>query len=65
MHGIFTSAPHNGRVYVAERSRKGYSKLLWSVLPKAPTGGDVPIEARLVPFAIRRQAYRYLGKRPS
>jgi hypothetical protein len=65
MHGIFISAPHNGQVYVAERSRKGYSKLLWSVLPKAPTGDDVPIEARLVPFAIRRQAYRYLGKRPS
>jgi hypothetical protein len=65
MHGIFISAPHNGQVSVAKRSRKGYSKLLWSVLPKAPIGGDVPIEARLVPFAIHRQAYRYLGKRPS
>jgi len=53
--GIFISAPHNGTIFIAERSRKGSRKLLWS------THGQ-RIEANTVPYQIRRQAYRHLAK---
>jgi hypothetical protein len=62
MHGLFISAPIDGRIYVAERSRKGSVKLLWSIMPHAPVAPDVRVEANEVPMAIRRQAYRALGK---
>jgi hypothetical protein len=61
VHGIFVSAPHRERVYVASRSRKGARHLLWSVMPAAPTAADVRVEASIVPIAIRRAAYRRLG----
>jgi hypothetical protein len=61
--GIFISALHDGQIYVAERPRKGGLKLLWSVKPQAPTAPDVRIDAHRVPLAIRRQAYRTLGKK--
>jgi hypothetical protein len=38
-------------------------KLLWSVLPQQPTAPDARIDAHRVPLAIRRQAYRVLGKK--
>jgi hypothetical protein len=60
VRGIYISAPIDGRIYVAERSRKGSSKLLWSVMP-AHDGPDVRIEAGNVPYRIRRQGYRHLG----
>jgi hypothetical protein len=59
IHGNFTSQPHNGRIYIAERSRKGARNLLWSVMPEHD-GTDVRIGPREVPLAIRRQAYRIL-----
>ena len=61
--GIFISAPHHGQIYIAECPRKGGLKLLWSVLPQQPTAPDVCIDAHRVPLAIRRQAYRVLGKK--
>jgi hypothetical protein len=61
MHGIFISAPHAGDVYVAERSRKGSRKLLWSIMPAAPIAPDMRIAACAVPIGIRRQAYRHLA----
>jgi hypothetical protein len=57
---MFISAPVNGRAYVAERSRKGTKKSLWSVMPMEPTSGGIRIEAREVPRLIRRKAYRPL-----
>jgi len=62
MHGIFISTPHDGLIYIAERSRKGSQKFLWSAMPEAPIGADVRIDASTVPRGIRRQAYRWLGK---
>jgi hypothetical protein len=62
MHGLFISAPFNAQIFIAERSRKGSRKLLWSIMPEAPVAADVRIEACAVPLAIRRQAYRHLGK---
>jgi len=62
MHGIFISDPHGGLIYVAERSRKGSQKFLWSAMPEHD-GADVRIEAGTVPRGIRRQAYRWLGKK--
>ena len=43
----FISQPLDGKIYIAEPSRKGSQKLLWSV-----------IEPHKVPLMIRRQAYR-------
>jgi hypothetical protein len=60
-HGIYISAPLEGTVFVAERSRKG-GRFLWSTLPVAPIAGDSRINARQVPRAIRRAAYRHLAK---
>lgn len=62
MHGIYISQPRNGLIYIAERSRKGLQKLLWSAMPMALNMADSPINANLVPYAIRRQAYRHLAK---
>jgi len=59
---MFISEPHNGLIYIAERSRRGNRKLLWSAVPKEPIAGDVRIEARTVPRSIRRKAYRDLRK---
>jgi len=37
MHGIYISRPtDDGLIYIAERSRKGSVKLLWSVMPREP-----------------------------
>ena len=58
MKGIFISAPCDGQIYVAERSRKGKRLLLWSVMPHAPTAPDRRIEARYVPLPVKRQAWR-------
>ena len=59
---MFISTPHNGYHYNAERSRKGSRKFLSSVMPQAPTAGDIRIEACRVPRLIRRKAYRVLRK---
>jgi len=61
MHGIFISRPTEGQIFVAERSRKGSVKLLWSVMPGLG-GADIRIDAAEVPYHIRRQAYRWLAK---
>jgi len=65
LHGLYISQPLGGRIFVAERSRKGSTKLLWSVMPQGSFATDVRIEARAVPYHIRRQAYRWLGKESS
>ena len=62
MTGIYISEPHGGQYYIAERSRRGSLKLLWSSMPVEPTAADRRIEARLVPYRIRRQAYRRLNR---
>lgn len=59
-NGIFMSTPYRGRIYIAERSRKGLRGLLWSMMLEHD-GVDMPIDAREVPLIIRRQAYRHLG----
>jgi hypothetical protein len=61
-HGLFISAPYDGFVYVAERSRYGTSRFLWWVMPHMPIAADMRIAAGAVPLAIRRQAYRHLSK---
>jgi hypothetical protein len=61
-HGIYISPVHDGMVFVAERSRRGSGRFLWSTLPVAPTAGDSRINARQVPRAVRRAAYRHLAK---
>jgi hypothetical protein len=48
---------HGDRIYVAEPSRKGSRKLIWSVMPRAPVAADVRIEPRRVPLKVRRAAY--------
>jgi hypothetical protein len=65
MHGIFISAPLDGRIYVAERSAKGHLTLLWSVVSATLLGCEQRIDAHRVPIVIRRQAYRRLGKAAS
>ena len=60
LHGIFISGPHLGRIFVAERSRKGSKKLRWSVMPEHQ-GADVLCEPSTVPYRIRRQAYRWMA----
>jgi hypothetical protein len=53
----------NGRYFIAERSRKGYRRFLWSMMPVvAPTSGEIRIEPKQVPRLIRRKAYRDLQK---
>lgn len=49
---------HENRIFIAEPSRKGSKKLLWSVMPRTPSGTDVRVDAADVPKRIRRQAYR-------
>jgi hypothetical protein len=61
-HGIFISAPLGGMIFVAERSRRGSGRFLWSMLPAEPIAGDSRINARQVPRAVRRAAYRHLAK---
>jgi|SRR5262245_8787900 len=51
LHGIYISAPYEGRIFVAER---------WSVMPEHQ-GADVLCEPRTVPYRVRRQAYRWLA----
>jgi hypothetical protein len=61
MRDIFISKPQLGCVYVAERSRKGYRKFRWSIgRAEIPSGPDIRIEVSIVPYKIRRQAYRRL-----
>jgi hypothetical protein len=40
MHGIFISAPIDGRIYVAERNPKGHLRLLWSVVSPTLLGRE-------------------------
>src|SRR5260370_38807255 len=37
---VFGSEPNDGQIFIAERSRKGSRKLLWSVMPEAPIAAD-------------------------
>jgi hypothetical protein len=60
LHGIYISDPHLGRIFVAERSRKGSKKLRWSVMPEHD-GPDALCAPRTVPYRIRRQAYRWMA----
>jgi hypothetical protein len=47
---IFISQPRDARIYVAERSKKGYRKFLWSIgRAQIPSGPDMRIEASTVP----------------
>lgn len=62
MHALFISEPHRGQYYIAERSRCGSHKLLWSIMPVAPIAADTRIAAGAVPYDIRREAYRWLAK---
>ena len=55
---MFVSKPYSGRVFIAQRSPRGYHKLVWSVLILASTRNDIRIEASKVPKRIRRAAYR-------
>lgn len=59
---MFISKPIDGMVYLAERSRKGSKKLMWSVMPVEPIAADVRIDAGEVPRLIRRKAYHLFEK---
>jgi hypothetical protein len=61
MDEMFISKPHRGLYFLAQRSRGGH-KFLWSIMPVAPVAADVRIAPCDVPYAIRRQAYRYLDR---
>jgi hypothetical protein len=45
-------------IFIAERSRRGSRKLLWSCIPVAQLAGDIRIDASEVPNWIRRKAYK-------
>jgi hypothetical protein len=55
--GMFISEPYQGFYYIAEPSRKGVPRYLWSIMPVEPTAADSRIDASLVPYRIRKQAY--------
>src|SRR5262245_12881254 len=55
---VFISEPHDGVIFITERSRRGGNKLLWSCVPVAPVAGDIRIDASEVPNWIRRRAYK-------
>jgi hypothetical protein len=59
--GIFISKAYSGQVYVASRSHKSRTKLIWWTCPYEPTLPEVRIEENTVPEPIRRQAYRALA----
>ena len=40
---MFGSEPNDGQIFIAERSRKGSRKLLWSVMPEAPIAADFKV----------------------
>jgi hypothetical protein len=47
----FVSEPHDGQIFIAERSRRGSRKLLWSVMPEAtivPPGGNPAVVDRVI-----------------
>ena len=60
----FISQALDGKIYIAEPSRKGSQKLLWSVMPEQgdpsnpEASGGKRTEPHKVPLMIRRQAYR-------
>ena len=47
---MFGSEPHDGQIFIAERSRKGSRKLLWLVMSEAPIAADVGIAGWRVPI---------------
>jgi hypothetical protein len=59
-NGIFISKFAGGRRFVASRSRKGLRTFLWMAV--SPDLISEIIKPNAVPLAIRRQAYRHLGK---
>ena len=46
---MFGSEPNDGQIFIAERSRKGSRKLLWSVMPEAPIAADAGMRAGVSP----------------
>jgi hypothetical protein len=54
---LFISEPYQGFYYIAEPSRKGVPRYLWSIMPVEPTAADSRIDASRVPYRIRKQAY--------
>jgi hypothetical protein len=60
MRGIFISKLHAGRRFVASRSRKGLRTFIWTEV--RPDLTSEIIAASEIPMAVRRQAYRWLGK---
>ena len=55
---MFISEPFNGNYYIAELSRKGCLRLMWSMMPVEPVAADSRVAPCDVPRHIRRQAYR-------
>jgi hypothetical protein len=47
---VFGSEPHDGQIFIAERSRKGSRKLLWLVMSEAPIAADAGIAGWRVPI---------------
>jgi hypothetical protein len=54
---VFGSEPNDGHIFIAERSRKGSRKLLWSVMPEAlksdPSRDDFNQESLRIPHIGR------------
>jgi hypothetical protein len=63
MHALFISEPYGDFWYIAERSRVGGKKFIWSIMPVKPTSADIRIAASKVPRHIRYEAYKFLAKR--
>ena len=57
---MFISEPYAGNYYIAEPSRKGARKLLWSRMSVKLVEPDERIDVQDVPRRIRLQAYRKL-----
>jgi hypothetical protein len=58
---MFLSSPVGGQVYAAERPKRSVGRvngLAWSRITVNSTSGFVRIPPRMVPKAVRRQAYR-------
>lgn len=53
----YISPAIRGKIYIAEPSRKGSRRLLWSVMSETHSA-DMRTESNKVPLVLRRQAYR-------
>lgn len=62
---MFISEPYRGNWFVAQRTERSQGRvngLRWLLVPIGSVAGETRISPRQVPYHIRRQAYRRLGR---